>query len=191
MTIQNVNYHVSGHSPPPQKLVTFRPHKMSITHVFTFFLLNFVFFFPPWTVLTRTGGGPSPGPPSAGPHKISLFFSPLPLQISLFFFPLWGFLCELWPGLEAVDHPNSASLCETPVASWYFCFVPCVFYVPFVIFFLKNCPECFFLSRLSFFILCPMHLLFLSPTAVCFFVPFPFSLFRGVVFVPGPAVCSP
>ena len=49
----------------------------------------------PRTALTRTA------------QNFAFFFS-LPLQISLFSFTLWGLLVDLWPGFEAVDHPNCA-----------------------------------------------------------------------------------
>ena len=123
------------------------------------FFVELCVFFPPFTVFTRTGGGRTTLRWTA--QNFALFF-PLPLQISLFFFPLWGFLGELWPGLEAGDHPNSASLCETPVASWYFCFVPCVSYVPFVIFLEK-------LSRMFFFV--PFVIFHIVPNASFVFVP--------------------
>ena len=64
----------------------------------------------------RKGGGAKGGEPKGGEPKSSRFFSLLRPKFHSFF-TLWGLLVELWPGFEAVGHPNSAllgSFCASP-----------------------------------------------------------------------------
>ena len=54
----------------------------------------------------RRVGARKGGATEGGRPNISRSVFPLPLQMSLFCFALWGLLVELWLGFEAVDHPK-------------------------------------------------------------------------------------
>ena len=166
-----------------------------MTHVFTDFVLNFVFFFPS---LRR----PLPAPDHPPDRPTFRSFFPLAPNFTLFSLSgVFSLNCGLglrpWttqiarlgslvpqggPFLVFLFSPHVFFLCR------FFFFVPNVFFVPFVIFHVVPhvvffVPLCFFLVPSAFFIL--------SQQQFASFVPFPLFLGPMVfILVPGPAVCS-